>query len=133
MDKNPAAQAALSGSVKNMMASVKVLTGKQAPDLVFKAPIHIQKSLSTKDIILETDNLDADYTILLFYQGECPLCEDALIDLANKYKELKEQNVRVVAISGDKTEQGFKKKLAYHQWPDNYCDFTGMSGENLTN
>jgi thioredoxin-related protein len=46
---------------------------------------------------------------------------------------LKEQNIRVIAISADKTEQGFKKKLAYHQWQDNYCDFTGMSGEIFTN
>jgi peroxiredoxin len=131
LDKNPTALAALSGSVKNMMASVKILTGRKAPDLIFQAPVHIQKSLSTKDIIIETDNLDAAYTILLFYQGECPLCEDALIDLANKYKRLEEQNIRVIAVSADKTEQGFKKKLAYHQWADNYCDFTGMSGENF--
>ena len=34
---------------------------------------------------------------------------------------------------GDKTEQGFQKKLAYHQWPDNYCDFSGMSGQNFSN
>jgi hypothetical protein len=39
----------------------------------------------------------------------------------------------VIAISADKTEQGFQKKLAYHQWPDNYCDFTGMGGENFSN
>jgi hypothetical protein len=41
-------------------------------------------------------------------------------------------NIRVIAISGDRTEQGFKQKLAYHQWQDNYCDFTGMSRENFT-
>jgi hypothetical protein len=39
----------------------------------------------------------------------------------------------VIAISADKTEQGFQKKLAYHQWPDNYYDFSCMSGENFTN
>jgi peroxiredoxin len=86
-----------------------------------------------QDISIETGSLDAAYTIFLFYQGECPLCEDALIDLANKHKRLEEQNVRVIAISADKTEQGFQKKLAYHQWPDNYCDFSGMSGENFSN
>jgi hypothetical protein len=39
----------------------------------------------------------------------------------------------VIAISTDKTEQGFKKKLAYHQWPYNYCDLSGMSEANFTN
>jgi peroxiredoxin len=89
--------------------------------------------LVNQDITIETGNLDTDYTILLFYQGECPLCEDALIDPSNKYKRLAEKNIRVIGISADKTEQGFQKKLAYHQWSDNYYDFTGMSGENFTN
>jgi hypothetical protein len=66
---------------------------------------------------------------LTFYQGECPLCEDALIDLANKYKRLAEKNLRVIAISAQKTEQGFQKRLAYHQWPENLCDFSGISGQ----
>jgi peroxiredoxin len=133
LKNRPAVQANLSGSVKNMMTSVKILTGKKVPDLMFQAPVRTQTGVVNQDIIIETGNLDTDYTILLFYQGECPLCEDALIDLANKYKQLKVQNIRVIAISADKTEQGFKKKLAYHQWPENYCDFTGMAGENFTN
>jgi peroxiredoxin len=128
----PDVRANLTGSVKNMLASVKILTGQKAPDLVFHAPVRTQTGTSAQDIIIETGNLDAAYTILLFYQGECPLCEDALIDLANKYKGLAEQNVRVIAVSADRTEQGFEKKLAYHQWPDNYCDFSGMAGENFT-
>lgn len=133
LENRPEAKAVLSGSVKKMMASVKVLTGKRGPDLVFHPPIETQTGLVNQDIIIKTGNLDADHTIILFYQGECPLCEDALIDLANKYAWLKEQNVRVIAISGDKTNQGFKKKLAYHQWPDNYCDYSGMAGMNFTN
>jgi len=133
LKNRPAVQTALSGSVKNMMASVKILTDKKGPDLMFQAPVRTQTGVVNQNIFIETDNPDADHTILLFYQGECPLCEDALIDLANKYQQLEEQNVRVIAISADKTEQGFKKKLAYHQWPDNYCDFSGMAGENFTN
>jgi len=133
LENRPAVQKALSGSVKNMMASVKILTGQKAPDLVFHAPVRTQTGTSVQDIIIKTGSLDADYTILLFYQGECHLCEDALIDLANKYAGLEKQNVRVVAISADKTDKGFEKKLVYHQWPDNYCDFTGMAGENFTN
>jgi peroxiredoxin len=133
IENRPVALAALSNGVKNMMASVKNLTGQKAPDLVFHAPVRTQTGTSTQDIIIETGNLDAVYTILLFYQGECPLCEDALIGLANKYQQLEEQNVKVIAISADKTEQEFKKKLAYHQWPDNYCDFSGMEGANFTN
>lgn len=133
LGKRPNARAALPDKVKNMMASIKNLTGKKAPDLTLKAPVRTQTGRSAQDIILETGKLFADYTVLLFYQGECPLCEDALIDLANKYKRLAEQKVRVIAVSGDTTEPGFEKKLKYHQWPDNYCDFTGIGGVNFKN
>jgi peroxiredoxin len=133
LEDHPGAMAKLSSTAKNMLASFTILTGKKGPDLVFKAPVRTQASMVNQDIVLETGNLGADYTVLLFYKGDCPLCEDALIDLANKYQRLKEQKVRVIAVSGDKTEQGFQKKLAYHQWPDNYCDFSGMSGVNFKN
>ena len=133
LDKHPGAKAGLSTTVKRMLASIKILTGKKGPNLMFQSPVLTKTGLAHQDIILKTDQLDADYTLLLFYQGECPLCEDALIDLANKYKWLTEHNARVIAISGDTTEEGFKKKRAYHQWPDNYCDFTGMGGMNFKN
>ncbi len=133
LEARPAAKSALSGRVNHMIASVKILTGNKGPNLLFKSPVRTQTGVVNQDITLETDNLNAPYTILLFYQGECPLCEDALIDLANKYAWLKEQNVRVIAVSADTTRQGFEKKLAYHQWPDNYCDFTGMAGQNFSN
>jgi len=31
------------------------------------------------------------------------------------------------------SEQDFDKKRIYHQWPDNYCDLTGMNGGNFRN
>ncbi len=92
-----------------------------------------QTGKSGTDIALKTDDLNAAYTILLFYKGSCQLCEDALITLANSYKWLKEQNVKVIAVSGDDSKQGFEKKRIYHQWPDNYCDLTGTDGVNFTN
>jgi len=133
LDDHPNVRSKLPDKVKNILASVKIMTGKKAPDLMFKAPVRTQTVRSTKDITIETGKLDSDYTILLFYQGECPLCEDALIVLANRYKWLKKQNVRVIAISSDTSDQGFEKKLKYHQWPDNYCDFEGITGENFVN
>jgi peroxiredoxin len=133
LENHPGAMANLSSSAKNMLASFTILTGKKGPDLVFKAPVRKQAGMVNEDILLETSQLNVDYTVLLFYKDDCPLCEDALIDIANKYQRLKEQNVRVIAISADTTDQEFEKKLAYHQWPDNYCDFTGMAGVNFKN
>jgi len=132
-DKHPGAKEGLSAKVKRMLASFKILKDKKGPDLMFQAPVRTKTGLVHKDILLKTDQLGAAYTLLLFYQGECQLCEDALIDLANKYQWLSEHKVRVIAVSGDTTKQTFEKKLPYHQWPDNYCDFTGMGGVNFKN
>ena len=133
LDKRPQAMNELTDTTRRMMSSFKTLTGRKAPNLIFKAPFLTQTGKSDTDIVLETGNLNADYTILLFYKGSCALCEDALIVLANRYKWLKKHNVRVIAVSGDDSEQGFEKKQRYHQWPDNYCDFAGMDGTNFRN
>ena len=133
LDKNSAAKAGLSATVKRMLTSFRILTGTKAPDLIFRAPVRTQTGVVNNDIIVKTDNLEADYTVLLFYQGDCQSCEDALITLSNQYKSLGDRNVRVIAISADDSEQSFKKKLPYHQWPDNYCDFSGLAGINFKN
>jgi len=133
LNKRPQAMGELTDTTRQMISSFKILTGNKAPDLIFKAPFLTQTGKNDKDIILKPENLNAAYTILLFYTGSCSLCEDALIILANRYKWLKKHNVRVIAISGDDSEQKKKKKRVYHQWPDNYCDLTGMDGTNFRN
>ncbi len=133
MNLRPDSMAALSNTTRQMLSSFKILAGKKAPDLIFKAPVSTQTGKKSADVIIETDNLGADYTILLFYKGSCHLCEDSLITLANRYKSLARQHVRVIAVSGDDNPQAFEKKLKYHQWPDNFCDFTGMDGVNFNN
>jgi peroxiredoxin len=133
LENRPQAMAGVSGTIKTMLDSFVVLTGTKGPDLVFQAPVHTKTGIVHQDVILETDRLEADYTVLLFFNGDCPLCEDALIDLANRYQDLKQNNVRVIAVSTDENVRGFTHKKQYHQWPDLYCDLTGMAGVNVKN
>jgi peroxiredoxin len=133
LENRPQAMAGVSGTVQTMLDSFVVLTGKKGPDLVFQAPVHTKTGILDQDVVLETDRLEADYTVLLFFNGDCPLCEDALIDLANRYQDLKQNNVRVIAVSTDENVRGFTHKKQYHQWPDLYCDLTGMAGVNVKN
>lgn len=133
LNKHPQAKDELTDTTRRMISSFKILTGNKAPNLIFKAPLLTQAGKGDKDIVLKPEDLNAAYTILLFYKGSCSLCEDALIVLANRYKWLKKHNVRVIAVSGDDSAQEFEKKRKYHQWPDNYCDFTGMDGTNFRN
>ncbi len=112
LDRHSGAKALLPETVRNMIASVKIMTGKKAPDLIWKAPVLTQTKKTHQDIILKTGALNTDPTILLFYQGECQLCEDALIDLANAYDQLSANHVRVIAVSGDDSEKGFRKRIS---------------------
>jgi hypothetical protein len=66
LETRPDVRTSLTGSVKNVLASVKILTGQKAPNLVFHAPVRTQTGTSAKDILIETDKLDAAHTILLF-------------------------------------------------------------------
>ena len=133
LDKHPNVKAGLPGRVQSMLTSFKILKGTKAPDLFFRAPDRKKTGVVKNNITLETGKLDVAYTLLLFYQGDCQPCEDALITLSNRYKSLKDKNVRVIAISADENEKSFEKKIPYHQWPDNYCDFSGMGGVNFKN
>jgi hypothetical protein len=60
LETRPDVRTNLTGSVKNMLASVKILTGQKAPDLVFHAPVRTQTGTGEQDILIETGNLDAD-------------------------------------------------------------------------
>lgn len=133
LNQHPEAIMNVSDKTRQMLSSFQIMIGQKAPDLIFKAPVLTQKGKIDTDIVLKTAILNSDYTIILFYSGSCQLCEDALITLANRYKWLNKRNIRVIAVSGDETEEGFKKKQAYHQWQDNYCDFRGIEGVNFSN
>jgi peroxiredoxin len=133
LDKHPGVKTGLTEPARNMLASYKILTGRKAPDLVFQAPVRTSTGVVNGGITIATDKLGAEQTLLLFYQGDCQPCEDALIALSNGYNVLKDKNVRVIAVSADESPQSFEKKIPYHQWPDNYCDFTGKAGVNFKN
>ncbi len=133
LDKRPAARAALSSRTQDMLSSFKILKGTKAPDLVFSKPVLTPAGVVNQNIILKTDSLEANYTILLFYRSDCQPCEDVLIALSNRYSWLKAHDVRVIAISADETEEVFEAKLMYHQWSDTFCDLTGVDGPNFKN
>jgi hypothetical protein len=50
LDIRPGAQAGLSATVKRMLASFKIRTGKKGPDLKFQAPVRTQTGLVHQDI-----------------------------------------------------------------------------------
>ncbi|MEA1969982.1 MAG: hypothetical protein U9N77_17410, partial [Thermodesulfobacteriota bacterium] len=62
LNNHPGVKAALSDSVRNMMSSVKILTGKKGPDLTFHASVRTQTDTATRNVIIETGDLDACFS-----------------------------------------------------------------------
>jgi thiol-disulfide isomerase/thioredoxin len=123
----------LSGKAKEHLTTYNNTFGKKAPDLELSSQIETPNGYQHEKSTLKTDSLGTHYTLLLFYQSACGPCEDALIELINNYEQLKEKGVRIIAFSADEDEQLFQTKLSWQPWPDVFCDYKGMKGDNFKN
>lgn len=66
-----------------------ILIGKKAPEIIVRKkdgqPVNIY-------------DIDAEYTVLLFWAPDCGHCQKALPQLKETYPELKEQDVEIIAV-----------------------------------
>ena len=69
--------------------------------------------------------------LLLFYESDCPSCENMMNDLKMFYPELKKKGIRVVTVSCDGDRTIFDEYAAKMPWEDKLCDFQGFSGKNF--
>ena len=64
-----------------------------------KAPVFSIPDLNGTDVILE--NIDADYTLVLFWASWCPHCAESLPDIHNVYTNTDRTTLEVLAVSLD--------------------------------
>lgn len=107
--------------------------GAKAPDLHLVKVNGKEAVRFLSNITLKTNELNAPYSLVFFYNSSCTPCEDAFINILNRYEELKKKGVRIISISSDKTIEEFSKKESWQPWPDVYCDMQGMTGINFVN
>ena len=65
------------------------LLGMNAPELLLP---------NAQGQFVSLNKLVADYTILLFYDEDCPICQEELPEIDKVYKQYKAKNVRVYAV-----------------------------------
>lgn len=121
---------------KTMQVYVKSMTGMQAPDLAITEHVGALADHNHKTVILKSRELATgqyDKTLLVFYQSGCGSCEALMQQLPQQYERLKSIGVRLITLSADENEQVFSNTASQYPWPDKYCDYQGMAGDNFKN
>lgn len=98
----------------------KLATGQIAPDFSFNS--------NGKTVALA--NIEAPYTIVIFWASTCPHCIQILPEVYKLYQQQKTKKFEVVAISLDMNKVEYetyfnKQKFSWI----NYCDFMGWDGK----
>lgn len=105
------------GSIYDAFAMMKVMRGAKAPAIVG----------------LEESKQKADYTLIVFHQPGCENCHIQLGLLQKRINFFKQNNVRIVSISGALDKAEFISESKNFSWNDKLCDLKGFAGQNFMN
>lgn len=95
------------------LAKIKERAEKLEPLLIGKTAINLSL-MDTTGQWVSLHNVNADYTILVFWDPECGHCKKELPKLAKYYQTIKDKNVKVYAVSSDYNEK-WKKFIREHK------------------
>ena len=117
------------GKLLKIMQSSAVFIGKKGPDLLLTN----WAENKTNTTVLKTDQLNAKYSLLLFYQTGCGYCETLITGLKSHYPALTKKGIKTISIAGDTDQASFAKSSSEFPWQNKYCDVAGMNGINFKN
>jgi thiol-disulfide isomerase/thioredoxin len=117
------------GKLLKLMQSYHVSIGKKGPNLELFS-LEGNKPMNT---VLNTDQLNSKYSLLIFYQSGCGHCETAIAGLKSNYQALVSKGIKIITLSADMEQEAFLSTAASFPWNDKFCDFKGTSGINFKN
>lgn len=117
------------GKLLKIMQSKAVFIGNKGPNLVLTN----WADNKTNTTVLKTDQLNAKYSLLLFYQTGCGYCETFITGLKSHYPALTKKGIKTISIAGDTDQAVFTKSSSEFPWQNKYCDVAGMNGINFKN
>lgn len=80
--------------------------GNTAPDIKFTGD-NFAPGYSSKEFPGKLSKINSDYTVIVFGASWCPKCTEELPEIANHYKNWKEQGVEVVFVSLDEDKTAY--------------------------
>ena len=72
-------------------------------------------------------------SLLVFYETGCGSCHNELEMLRNRYSLLADNQIRVISISADTSQEVFEYTSSRFPWQDRICDFQGFDSINFRN
>ena len=72
-------------------------------------------------------------SLLVFYETGCGSCHNELEMLKNRYSLLADNQIRVISIAADTSQEVFEYTSSGFLWEDKFCDFEGFDGVNFRN
>ena len=72
-------------------------------------------------------------SLLVFYETGCGSCHNELEILKNRYSLLADNQIRVISIAADISQEVFEYTSSGFLWEDKICDFDGFDGVNFRN
>ena len=114
----------------NLEKNKPTLIGQTAPNLVMREVPSEHFAMAMQDTAIKRDphigqdfyinSIDADYTILYFWEADCGHCQKSTPELHEVYERLKEKNVKVIAVHAINSIEGKEK----------WVDFVNEHGMN---
>lgn len=111
------------------MQSYNVFIGKKGPDLVLTN----WAGNKPTNTVLKTDQLNAKYSLLVFYQSDCGHCEKVIAGLKSNYQDFLNKGINIITLAADIEQQTYQTIAAQFPWKDKYCNFDGITGTNFKN
>ena len=114
----------------------KMAIGNMAPDIfmpqqgLFDLKIAEGTVVPTGGSQMKLSNINAEYTLILFWASWCPHCPSVLSALKGIYNEYRDKGLEVLAISIDKELTAWQNAISERQYEwINYSELNGWDGK----
>jgi thiol-disulfide isomerase/thioredoxin len=108
---------------ENLEKNKPTLIGQKAPDVMMREIPAEHFAMAMQDTAIKRDphigqdfyinSIDADYTILYFWEADCGHCQKATPELHEVYERLKDKNVEVIAVHVINSIEGKEKWIDF--------------------
>ena len=108
---------------ENLEKNKPTLIGQPAPNVIMREVPAEHFAMAMQDTAIKRDphigqdfyinTVDADYTILYFWEADCSHCQKATPELHEVYERLKDKNVKVIAVHVINSIEGKEKWIDF--------------------
>ena len=118
----------------------KMAVGNMAPEIdmpqqgIFDLKIAEGKVVPASSSQMKLSNINAEYTLVLFWASWCPHCPSLLSAVKGIYGEYRDKGLEVLAISIDKERSAWQNAITNGQYRwINYSELSGWDGKAAKN